>query len=138
MASRAVTVRDEVEWLKRYIYLQQYRMKNQFVCNIDAAENVMAWPVHKLLIQPFVENAIIHGFENAEGVSVLDVIMRNVNDMLSVTIRDNGKGMDENLTSVINSGSWKQDRGTLGIGIYNALMRLHMYCDICLSLSDIR
>ena len=128
-SNKIVTVRDEVEWLKRYIYLQQYRMKNQFVCNIDAAENVMDWPVHKLLIQPFVENAIIHGFENAEDVSVLDVIMRNESDKLSVTIRDNGKGMDENLTSVINSGSWKQDRGTLGIGIYNALMRLHMYCD---------
>ncbi|MCR4938619.1 MAG: histidine kinase [Treponemataceae bacterium] len=128
-SNKIVTVRDEVEWLKRYIYLQQYRMKNQFVCNIDAAENIMDWPVHKLLIQPFVENAIIHGFENAEGVSVLDVIMLNKNDELSVTIRDNGKGMDEKLTRVINSGSWKQDRGTLGIGIYNALMRLHMYCD---------
>ena len=60
---------------------------------------------------------------------MLDVIMKNENDKLSVVIRDNGKGLDENLTKVINSGSWKQDRGTLGIGIYNALMRLHMYCD---------
>ncbi len=128
-SNKIVTVRDEVDWLKRYIYLQQYRMKNQFICNIDVAENVMDWPVHKLLIQPFVENAIIHGFENAEGVSVLDVIMKNENDKLSVVIRDNGKGLDENLTKVINSGSWKQDRGALGIGIYNALMRLHMYCD---------
>ena len=128
-SNKIVTVRDEVDWLKRYIYLQQYRMKNQFVCNIDVAENVMDWSVHKLLIQPFVENAIIHGFENAEGISVLDVIMRNVNDKLSITIRDNGKGLDEHLTRIINSGSWKQNRGALGIGIYNALMRLHMYCD---------
>lgn len=128
-SNKTVTVRDEVEWLKRYIYLQQYRMKNEFVCNIDVSEDVLDISVHKMLIQPFVENAIIHGFENAEGTSVLDVIMHKENERLSIIIRDNGKGMEESLVKEINSGSWKEDRGNLGIGIYNALMRLHMYCN---------
>lgn len=128
-SNKIVTIRDEVEWLKRYIYLQQYRLKNEFQCNINAAEDIMNIPVHKLLIQPFVENAIIHGFENAQDVSILDVEMKRVDDRLSIIIRDNGKGMEEELVNEINSLSWKKDRGSLGIGVYNALMRLHVYCD---------
>lgn len=128
-SNKIVTIRDEVEWLKRYIYLQQYRLKNEFQCNINADEDIMDIPVHKLLIQPFVENAIIHGFENAQDVSILDVEMKREDDRLSIVIRDNGKGMEEELVSEINSLSWQKDRGSLGIGVYNALMRLHVYCD---------
>lgn len=128
-SSKIVTIRDEIEWLKRYIYLQQYRLKNQFECNINVADEILDIPVHKLLIQPFVENAIIHGFENAEGVSVLDVEMNFEGGFLSIVIRDNGKGMNEGLVREINSLSWQQERGALGIGMYNALMRLHVYCN---------
>lgn len=128
-SSQIVTINDEVEWLKRYIYLQQYRLKNEFQCNINAADDIMDIPVHKLLIQPFVENAIIHGFENAQGVSILDVEMKKESECLSIIIRDNGKGMEQTLVDEINSLSWQKDRGTLGIGMYNALMRLHVYCN---------
>ncbi len=128
-SNKIVTIRDEVEWLKRYIYLQQYRLKNQFVCNIDVSDEIMDIPVHKLLIQPFVENSIIHGFENAQGVSILDVEMKLEEDRIAIVIRDNGKGMDEELVQTINSLVWQTDRGSLGIGMYNALMRLHVYCN---------
>lgn len=57
-----VKIRDEVEWLKQYIFLQQTKLKNSFDCHIDVEPELMDLSIHKLLLQPFIENAILHGF----------------------------------------------------------------------------
>ena len=58
-----VKIREEVEWLKQYIFLQQSRIKNTFECNINIEPELMEKPIHKLLLQPFIENAILHGLK---------------------------------------------------------------------------
>jgi len=62
-SNRMVQIRQEVEWLKQYIFLQQIRLKNMFECKMHIDPNVLGYHIHKLLFQPFVENAILHGFE---------------------------------------------------------------------------
>ncbi len=61
-----VCIRDEIEWLKKYIYLQQFRLKNKFVRVIEVAPELLDVKIHKLLLQPFIENAIIHGFNGEQ------------------------------------------------------------------------
>ena len=55
-----VEIRREVEWLRQYIFLQQTRLKNTFECQINAEPGILGCRIHKLLFQPFVENAILH------------------------------------------------------------------------------
>lgn len=126
--SEKVEVRDEVNWLRQYIFLQQYRFKHKFVYRLDIEENVMQYKIHKLLFQPFVENAIIHGFDKGQSQYLLEVIVRKKDEKLEVIIRDNGKGMDREIVDRINAGLPVGGEGKDHIGIDNAVSRLHMYC----------
>ena len=66
-SDKPVTLRDEVDWLKKYVYLQQFRLKNKFSFEIRTDPEILDVRVHKLIIQPFVENAIVHGFDTRPG-----------------------------------------------------------------------
>jgi two-component system sensor histidine kinase YesM len=123
-----VRVKDEVEWLKRYIYLQQFRLKNKFICNIQVEPEVMEYRIHKLLLQPFVENAIIHGFQGEQNQYVLEVRLKRQADYLEIEIEDNGKGMSEDIVRSMNEGHPIISEERKHIGLDNALTRLHMYC----------
>ena len=123
-----VTIRDEVRWLKQYVFLQQYRFKNKFVYHIEANEEVMDYKIHKLLLQPFVENAIIHGFERGQDQYLLEVILKKADEGMEMVIRDNGKGMDAETVSTINAGDVVKGEEKGHIGINNAINRIHIYC----------
>ena len=121
-----VTVKDEIEWLKKYIFLQQFRLKDQFDCKLDIDNNLLDAPIHKLLMQPFIENAIIHGFEDDAENATLWISMTEEEGYIRIEIRDNGKGIDKETIDQINSGSVeRKDRAH--IGMENVITRMRMY-----------
>ncbi len=122
-----VFVRDEIDWLKKYIYLQQFRLKNNFVCDIDVEPEMMEYRIHKLLLQPFVENSILHGFEGTKTSHVLAVSMRQEQEELRINIRDNGKGIERDRLERIRKGICVESGTASHIGMENAITRLHMY-----------
>ena len=122
-----VPMRDEVEWLKRYIYLQQYRMKNQFHCEISVSPEVQDWKIHKLLLQPFVENTIVHGFRNPQEEYLLEIVFREEKGRLIIRITDNGSGFDTSIVDRIMRGEPAPDREKGHIGLENAILRFDLY-----------
>ena len=122
-----VTIRDEMEWLRKYIYLQQYRVKNSFSYNAFVEPDAQAAIVHKLLLQPFIENAIKHGFTPDQEDAKLGVYVGRKDDFLQITIEDNGKGMDPDIIEKINSRDFETLKGNTNIGISNVVTRLEMY-----------
>lgn len=126
-SNAVVSVREECDWLKQYLFLQQTRLKNTFECGIHVSPEVVDWKVHKLLLQPFVENSILHGFEGKKGTHKLEIEMIPEHDNLIVTIWDNGKGMPEELVEKMNQGIFSQNLEKCHIGMENAINRIHMY-----------
>ena len=122
-----VTVKDELEWLRKYIYLQQYRVKNSFDYGAFAEPEAQTAIVHKSLLQPLVENSIKHGFTAEQEDARLVVTAICENDALKITIEDNGKGMDSEIMDKINSGAFEELKASSGIGIKNVATRLAMY-----------
>ena len=122
-----VCIRDEAEWLKKYIYLQQYRMKNTFSCSIFVSPDIQEALIHKLLLQPFVENAVVHGFDKEKENATLNLYMEKNRDTLEIRIEDNGHGMDDELIKNVNSGIYEGGGSKSGIGMKNAATRLKMY-----------
>ncbi len=122
-----VTIREEAEWMKKYIYLQQYRMKNRFSCSIFVSPDIQEARIHKLLLQPFVENAIVHGFEkDSDDAKLIFHIEKNA-DTIEIHIEDNGPGMDDDLIERINNGIYEDTDSKSSIGLKNAATRLEMY-----------
>jgi len=121
-----VTVRDEMEWLKKYIFLQQFRLKDKFVCELDVEPDLMDAPIHKLLMQPFIENAIIHGFEGEIENATVWITMKKSDENIVIKIRDNGRGMPKESVEQINTGNIEgKDRTHIGMG--NVITRMKMY-----------
>ncbi|NLO99233.1 MAG: histidine kinase [Clostridiaceae bacterium] len=125
-SNEMVEVRDEVEWLKKYIYLQQTRLKHTFRCEINVEPEILDFKIHKLLLQPFIENAIIHGFEGMKREHILKIDMKLEGSFLCITIKDNGKGIEASMVESFNNRDFKEPESN-HIGVENAISRLYMY-----------
>ncbi|MCI9081738.1 MAG: histidine kinase [Lachnospiraceae bacterium] len=123
-----VTIREEYEWLKQYLFLQQTRLKDGFESSIEIPPELMEMKVHKLLIQPFVENSFIHGFENIKRIPVLKISMElQQQNRLRILIEDNGKGMPEEIIGQMNQGIFQESGDKNQIGLKNAMYRISLY-----------
>lgn len=122
-----VKICEEVQWLKQYIFLQQNRLKNAFECNMSIEPELMELPIHKLLLQPFIENAILHGFEGVNRRHVLNVEMCREEDAICIMIEDNGCGMTEEMVWEVNHGVFGNAETKRHIGMENAITRIRMY-----------
>lgn len=122
-----VEIRREVEWLRQYIFLQQTRLKNTFECQINAEPGILGCRIHKLLFQPFVENAILHGFEGVNRTHILKIPIDGDEDRIRIRIQDNGKGMPQEKADRLAAGETAEDQERTHIGVSNAIGRLKMY-----------
>lgn len=122
-----VKIRDEVEWLKQYIFLQQTKLKNSFDCHINVEPEIMGLSIHKLLLQPFIENAILHGFEGVEKTHILQMDMGREEERIAIRIQDNGCGIPEEIVREMNAGIFRKTDNKNHIGMENAITRIHMY-----------
>lgn len=121
-----VTVKEEIEWLKKYIFLQQFRLKDTITCDLDVDPDLLQAPIHKLLMQPFIENAIIHGFEDTGMDAKLWISLKREEDHIVIRIKDNGKGISPETVEQINKGVIEaKDRTHIGMG--NVITRMKMY-----------
>ena len=91
-----IPIDKEIESLKNYLELEQLRFNNKFNFSIEASAKVefnMGLP--PLLIQPFVENAILHGMVPKEGNGNIDVYFDVENGQLICSVTDDGIGLSE-------------------------------------------
>ncbi len=93
--SSLTTVREEIDWLIKYLNLQKLRFDCLFDYDIDWDESTGDFRMYKLLIQPYIENAIIHGFHGLNYTGRLTVqLKKEAEGGLTIVIEDNGKGFD--------------------------------------------
>lgn len=126
--NKEVTIYDEVEWLKKYVCLQQLRFNNSFVLDLDVDENVLGARIHKLILQPLIENSIIHGFKGYDSERILKVsINRFENNYVKIVVKDNGLGIkDRDLQEIISNIKSGKDEDE-NIGIKNVYDRIKIY-----------
>ncbi|MCL6602824.1 MAG: sensor histidine kinase [Paenibacillus sp.] len=128
-----VPLREELKMIKSFIYIQKIRFSNRFEVNYHFSEEILEYRVPKMILQPIVENAIFHGIEPKSGEGLLEISGEVSGDMILLTVKDNGMGMeDEKLRMIMNSLSAKhgligqyQDR-ILNIGLANVNNRVKL------------
>ena len=89
------TLAKEIEHLELYITIQKRRLDGKVKFIINADEGLMDCQVVKLILQPFVENAIIHGIEKNSGHGTVEVEIYQDDGDLVYVIRDDGAGAEE-------------------------------------------
>ncbi|WP_165761303.1 sensor histidine kinase, partial [Niastella koreensis] len=92
-----VPLKNELDALTSYLTLQQVLAGNQFDFHIDvggiADQQVILIP--PMLLQPFVENAILHGFDGQQEKGELNIQIQKINKVLLCVIDDNGRGLKD-------------------------------------------
>jgi len=89
-----ISLSEELKWLKDYMRLQQLRFNNAFDYTIEiddqiSPDNLVLPP---MLIQPFIENAIEHGFSELDKPGELHISYKKIGKEVEIRITDNGKG----------------------------------------------
>jgi two-component system, sensor histidine kinase YesM len=85
----------ELEHVKDYIYIQKLRFKDRFQVVYDIDESMKNNKMIKLVLQPLVENALLHGIESEEEECTIILSVKVVNGNIEISVRDNGIGMNE-------------------------------------------
>jgi len=124
-----VELKDEVEALKHYVRIQQFRYGELLVIRYDIAPETLSCKIVKFILQPIVENSILHAFEGYEDDNTIIVCSEIRGDDLYLKIIDNGTGFDARGggESDPNSHDKKTKQLHQGIGIHNINERLKLY-----------
>lgn len=124
-----VVLEAEISWLKKYIFLQRDRFQDSFDCSYEISEEALSFPIYKMLLQPIIENTILHAFEEVKegGLIQVEAFVRT-DGRLEIHVRDNGCGMPEEVLNSIReeiekNGPLNSER----IGISNVIHRLRIY-----------
>lgn len=88
-----VTVAEEVSFIKDFLTIQQYRFGPEFQYTMEIDPAVLERKIPKLVIQPFVENACLHGIEGIDGVGKVEFALRLKGNKLHCVVKDNGIGI---------------------------------------------
>ncbi len=84
---------EEIGWVSSYLHIMARRYDNVFSTRMDIDENLMDMLVPKLLLQPLVENSILHGFSHTREGGLLSITVSRAGEQILFLIGDNGQGM---------------------------------------------
>jgi two-component system LytT family sensor kinase len=107
-----VSLADELEFLKRYLEIEQTRFGNRLQVRMEIDPTTLNAQVPNLLLQPLVENAIRHGIEPNARAGLLELKAHKENGALELIVQDNGKGLQKTTPS------------GFGVGLSNTRARL--------------
>lgn len=111
-----IPLEDELKMLQLYLDMERLRLENSFDYSITFTNTIDAGNVSipPMLLQPFCENAIWHGFKNKEGPGHLNINIRTDDHLLECMITDDGIGRKQ--AALFKKRSSKND-GSMGLGI---------------------
>lgn len=123
-----VTVADELHFLENYTHLQEFRYEGRFTVEYVIDQEVKGCFVPRLILQPLVENALLHGLDMKNDNSRIIIRASIMEGILHLSVEDNGRGMtQEQIDRLLESRDEKKTSGLSGIGIWNIKERLELY-----------
>ena len=122
-----IAISEVEQWLGCYIPLYQMRYGGSFDFHIHIEQEVRSVKLYKLLLQPVIENAILHGIRDMEGgLLQIDIGMAQQPGKIHVVVEDNGIGMEETQVKYYNQRDLEWT-GEKGIGLANVFERIQLY-----------
>lgn len=118
-----IPVPEEIQYLKNYLEIQEYRFTGKFTSYFSADDAARQALVPKLLLQPVVENALLHGIVPTDRQGIIQVKFFCADGALHIRIKDNGKGMDAKTLELLAS-SRREEKGHIGVANVRGRLRL--------------
>ncbi|WP_248925959.1 cache domain-containing sensor histidine kinase [Paenibacillus hamazuiensis] len=123
-----VTLREELDYVRSYMTIQTYKYMNEFSYSIQAEPEILNCKILKFILQPIVENALLHGIGHMQQGGIVSVRVFREGSLMKLEVRDNGKGMhEEQIEKLLQKKGGPAKSGSFsGIGIHNVHERIRM------------
>jgi LytS/YehU family sensor histidine kinase len=120
-----ITLERELQLLQLYVDIMQVRFQGRLVVDTHVDDSVLDALVPNFVLQPLVENAVMHGVSKVEGTGRIELRARRAGDDVVITVQDNGPGVDT--TEPTNGAARRAETetpGSGGVGLSNTRARL--------------
>lgn len=132
--SELVSIQDELDHVNDYATIQSIRYSGRFALLVTVPDEMRSLTVLKLILQPLVENAFIHGLQNCQTGSQIVISGSLENDFLIISVTDDGQGIEAGhlakLQGLLQEGSAFTElghRNNQSIGLKNIHTRIELY-----------
>jgi len=116
------TIGSEIDNIEKYLYIQKVRFKNRLEYEIDIPEKIKSYRIPNMVIQPIVENAVIHGITPKRDGGKIKIFAEETQRGVVISIMDNGNGFSKEMLENI-----QQSENKSGLGFRSTDNRLKRY-----------
>lgn len=124
--SQDVEIQTEVELITCYLKIQQYRFGERIQYEIDMDPEMEHIRILPLILQPIVENSIVHGLEVKEGIGHIRISISRKDSDLLVVVEDDGVGMEKEQLEALRSNMNRRNENGTHIGMQNVHQRIRL------------
>lgn len=121
-----ISVQDELQHAKSYMNIQRIRYKDAFSVTFDVDPELEEYCAVKLTLQPILENSINYGVDPMDDCGEIFIRVKKENDMLILSVEDNGIGMSQEEVSLLLTDSNRKRKHGSGVGLININNRVQI------------
>lgn len=123
-----ISIKEEIKNIENYLTIQKFRYGDKIEAEMNIMPEIIDVKIPKLILQPIVENAIVHGIENKIGNGKISIEGFTENQMMVFQVKDDGIGMDREICSKILSENYEpvNSEKRTHIGLKNVDRRIKM------------
>lgn len=121
------TIDEEMDHLKHYLYIMEIRFGRPIQTEWKVDGDLAGYYILKLLLQPILENSIIHGLKNVDYPGMIQIVVRKQGEDLLITIADNGVGMADTSSLSLDSEGSPHKHSFSGMGNRNVHKRIQLH-----------
>ena len=118
--SEMASLREDLDWIQRYVYIMKMRFEGLFTLELDIEPALLELRIPKLLLQPLVENSIMHGFKGMHEGGRVTISGAMEDGRVVLSVEDNGCGMSDEKIGAVMTNSQE------AIGIANVDKRVKL------------
>ncbi|WP_026485569.1 sensor histidine kinase [Caldanaerobius polysaccharolyticus] len=122
-----IPLSEEIDCVERYVSLQKMRYGDKFDVRYEIADDILQYKVPCLILQPLVENAIIHAFEDVDRGGLIVIKGYVQGDDILIEVIDNGKGIPEGRLKELLDNNYDRKSRFNNIGLKNVNERISLY-----------
>ncbi len=120
-----ISVEDELQHVEKYLMIQKMRFGDAFTYRIECEDEVRSAKTPKIMLQPIVENAIVHGVGTMGEGGIITITARRCGEYLELAVHDNGCGIKQDMLEHILE---TDPTSRSGIGLKNVHQRIKLAC----------
>ncbi len=123
-----LTVRENIVYIEQFMFIERLRYPDKLIFLNEIPENMMDYYMPKLIIQPLLENSILHGISEILGKGMIGLFGHEEEDCLVFMVKDNGIGFPDSVIEMLRHSA--DDEADLhmqeSIGLLNIQKRIHL------------